>query len=95
MKAVLADFESAPIDERLKATLRFLRKVTLTPEQVTIEDAEAVARAGVSDEAAKDALYVAYIFAFHTRMADTLGYEMPKDDYRQVKFVLLKIGYHR
>jgi hypothetical protein len=31
---VLDDFESAPIDERLRETLRFLETLTLRPEQL-------------------------------------------------------------
>jgi alkylhydroperoxidase family enzyme len=71
---VLADFRTAPIDERLRATLGFLRKVTLEPETVGREDADAVRAAGASDEALRDALYVCAYFNLIDRLADAFGF---------------------
>ena len=39
---VLDGFESAHIDAKLKATLRFLRKMTLEPRALAADDARAV-----------------------------------------------------
>ena len=44
---MLDDFESAPIDAKLLATLRFLRTMTLEPEALTPDAARAVLAAGV------------------------------------------------
>jgi hypothetical protein len=61
---------------------------------VTVADAVALRTAGVSRQAATDALYVAYVFNVNDRMADTLGYALPTDDYMQAPGALLsKRGY--
>lgn len=71
--------ETAPIEEPLRATLRFLRKVTLTPGEVGAADAEAVRAAGVSDEAIADALYVSFYFNLIDRVSDALDFDVPSD----------------
>jgi alkylhydroperoxidase family enzyme len=67
---VLDDYESAPIEERLRETLRFLEAMTLDPERL---DATRALEAGVSREALRDAAYVAAAFNVITRYADALG----------------------
>ena len=76
---MLADHETAPVEEPLRATLRFLRKVTLTPGEVGPEDAEAVRAAGASDEAIADALYVCFYFNLIDRIADSLDFDVPTE----------------
>jgi alkylhydroperoxidase family enzyme len=75
--AVLADLERAPIDERLRATLRFLRKVTLEPEGLTADDMHAVLAAGVSPSQIEDALAVSFAFNVIDRLADTFAFHVP------------------
>jgi len=60
---VLADYETAPIDEKLRATLHFL---------VTLDPARALA-AGVSKQALRDAADVQAGFELIARFADALG----------------------
>ena len=74
---MLQNHESAPISEQLRATLGFLKCVTLTPEAVTAEHVGALLAVGVSHEALDDALHVAFLFNILDRMADTLGWEIP------------------
>jgi hypothetical protein len=61
--AVLADYESAPIDERLRGALHFLR---------TLDPSRALA-AGVSRDALRDAADVQAGFELITRFADAIG----------------------
>ncbi len=90
----MEDYETAPIDEKLRATLGFLRRVTLTPDDVTGEHASAVLATGVSHAALVDALYVAFIFNTMDRLADTLGWEVPSvASFRRTGKMLLKRGY--
>jgi alkylhydroperoxidase family enzyme len=92
--SILDDFKKADIDGKLRAMLAYLEKVTLSPSQVTARDAAQLLAAGVSRQAAVDALYVGYLFNIHDRMADTLGYQLQTDDYMQSPAVLLsKRGY--
>ncbi len=74
---MLADWRTAPIDERLRATLGFLAKLTLEPDEIGPADAEAVRAAGVSDEALADAIHVCALFNTIDRIADALSFHVP------------------
>jgi len=93
---VLDDLESAPIDAKLKATLRFLRKMTLDPHALTPDDARAVLEAGVDREALTHAIHVAYLFNIYDRLADAMGWDVPDTAlgaYQASAQRLLKRGY--
>jgi alkylhydroperoxidase family enzyme len=91
---VLDDFETAPIDERLRSTLRFLRKLVLDPDSVSPDDVRPMLVAGVSREAAADVVYVCFLFSIYTRLADTLGWALLDDaGYRASGRRLLQRGY--
>jgi uncharacterized peroxidase-related enzyme len=75
--AVERDWRTAPVDERLRAMLGFIEKLTLRPEELSRADADAVREAGVSDEAIADALHVAALFNMIVRLADSLGWDVP------------------
>jgi alkylhydroperoxidase family enzyme len=74
---VLDDYTTAPISEKLRSTLGFLRKLTLQPEAIGPADVHALRAQGVSDAAYLDASYVAYLFNVYVRLADTLGWHVP------------------
>ena len=65
------------MDEKLRATLGFLEKLTLRPAELGPADAEAVRAAGVTDEALVDAIHVAALFNMIVRMADSLHWDVP------------------
>ena len=67
---MLDDYETAPIDERLRETLRFLETMTLRPERL---DAAPALAAGVTREALRDAAYVCAAFSLIARIADAIG----------------------
>jgi alkylhydroperoxidase family enzyme len=94
MEAALRDFRTAPIPERCKAMLAYLEKATLTPEAVTVDDARALRRAGVSKEAAEDGLFIAACFHQLVRAADALDWEVPgPDGFAASARFLLTAGY--
>jgi alkylhydroperoxidase family enzyme len=66
------------VDERLRATLGFLEKLTLRPAELAREDAEAVLAAGVSEEALVDAIHVGALLNMIVRLADSLGWDVPE-----------------
>ena len=74
--------------------LGLLEKFTLHHEQLTPDDVRSVLATGVTREAIRDAFYVAFLFNTYDRLADTLGWQLPKDRYyaKAGKF-LLKKGY--
>jgi alkylhydroperoxidase family enzyme len=76
-RAVEADWASAPIDERVRATLGFIETMTLRPDDLTRDDARRVLAAGVSEEALVDAIHVAALFNMIVRLADSLGWDVP------------------
>jgi alkylhydroperoxidase family enzyme len=74
--------------------LGLLEKSTLHHAQLTPSDVRAVLDAGVTREAIRDALYVAFLFNTYDRLADTLGWQLPKDRYyAKAGQFLLKKGY--
>ena len=65
---------------RLAATLVFLEKLTLRPEELGPDDAAAVRAAGVSDVALRDAIAVCSLFSMIVRLADSLGWDVPSPE---------------
>jgi len=94
MQQLLADYKTAKIDEKLRATLALLEKFTLTPDALSVADVRPVLATGVSREAVVDAFYVAFLFNTYDRLADTLGWELPdRRYYPKAGQFLLKRGY--
>jgi len=93
VQAVLADLESAPIEDGLRATLRMLG--TLTREgKVGAADMRQVLSAGISRQQVGDALAVCAAFNTTGRLADAFGFEVlsPEGFEAGAKY-LLKRGY--
>jgi uncharacterized peroxidase-related enzyme len=92
--AVLADYRTAPIPEKLRAMLGFLEKLTLRPEETGPEDVAPLRAAGLSDEEIEDAIHVCALFNVINRVADSLGFE-PADanGYKVSARMLLTKGY--
>ena len=74
---MLNDYRTAPIDEKLRATLGLLEKMTLDHDALGPSDMLTVMRTGVSKEAIQEALEVAFLFNIYDRLADTLGWDVP------------------
>jgi uncharacterized peroxidase-related enzyme len=91
--AVLADLESAPIEEPLRATLRMLGR--LTAEGTTSAgDMREVLATGVSPRQVEDALAVCAAFNTTGRLADAFGFEMlSPEGFEAGARHLLKRGY--
>jgi len=91
--AVLADLESAPVQDGLRATLRMLGKLT-REGKVGAEDMRQVLSAGVSRQQIEDALAVCAAFNATGRLADAFGFEVlsPEGFEAGAKY-LLKRGY--
>ncbi|MCC3331226.1 carboxymuconolactone decarboxylase family protein [Nocardia abscessus] len=74
-RAVLADVESAPIEDGLRATLRMLGKLA-REGTVGAEDMREVLSAGVTRRQVVDALAVCAAFNTTDRLADAFGFEL-------------------
>jgi alkylhydroperoxidase family enzyme len=66
-------------------TLSFLEVLTLRPDELTREDAEAAYAAGVSRQALRDAATVCSLFSMIVRLADSLGWDVPACDRLQAR----------
>ena len=94
VEAVLADWRTAPIDQKLRATLGFLEKLTLTPADVRPADVAPLRAAGVSDAAIEDAIHACVLFNVYDRMADALQFHLPgPDGYAASGRSLMRRGY--
>jgi alkylhydroperoxidase family enzyme len=65
---------------KLRATLAFIEVLTLRPNELTREDAESAYIAGVSQDALRDAATICALFNMITRLADSLGWDVPDPD---------------
>ena len=95
-RQVLDDYTRAPIDERLRATLKLLHKMTLDHGNLGPDDVRAVLTLGVTKEAIADAMEVAFLFNIYDRLADTMGWDVPSESggyYQVAARRLLKNGY--
>ena len=92
--AVLDDWRTAPIDEKLRVTLGLLEKVTLIPGEVGPEDIVPLRAAEISEQAIEDALVVCALFNIIDRMADALDVAIPSaEGFAQTAERLLEQGY--
>jgi alkylhydroperoxidase family enzyme len=91
---VLADWRTAPVDERVAAALAMLETMTLRPGELAAADMRRVLDAGVSEEGVVDALYVGFLFNTIDRIADSLGFLTVSDEqYGKGADRLLQRGY--
>ncbi len=91
---MLTDWRTAPIDERLRAMLGFLAKMTLEPERIRADDVRTLRAAGLTRTAIREACYVAYLFNVYDRLADSFGFRLhPEGEYRGMARTLLGRGY--
>jgi alkylhydroperoxidase family enzyme len=94
VRAVLADYKTAPIDERLRAAIGFLVKLTRSPTELGPDDAAALLAAGLSDRAIEEAIYVAFLFNTIDRIADAFDFEMtPPEGIKWIARILSGPGY--
>ena len=91
--AVLADLESAPIEEPLRATLRMLGQLT-REGRIGAEDVRAVLSSGASPQQVEDALAVCFAFNTTGRLADAFGFEvLSQEGFEAGAKYLLRRGY--
>ena len=75
---MVADWRTAPLSPQLTATLEFLERLALRPDELQPEDAERVFEAGVSEQALRDAAAVCSLFSMIVRLADAFGWDVPE-----------------
>lgn len=73
LAAVLGNVETAPVDDRLRPILLYVRKLTRTPATMTAADAEAIYAAGWDERALFDAIAVCVLFNMMNRIVFGAG----------------------
>lgn len=71
---LLEDIDSAPVEDRLKPLLRYVRRLAATPNEVTQADADAVLTAGWDEQALHDAVAITARAAFMHRLIAGHGF---------------------
>lgn len=91
--ATLADIQTAPVDEPLRATLRLLGKLT-QQNSLDADDIRVVLASSVSPQQIKDALAVSLAFNITDRLANAFGFDVASPEAMKsgARF-LLKRGY--
>lgn len=70
--------DSAPITDAEKQLLRFARKVTHESSRITPSDVQVLRDAGWSEPQIAEGVYIAAMFAFFNRVANSFGLEDPQ-----------------
>jgi uncharacterized peroxidase-related enzyme len=74
IESLLEDLDSAPIDDKFKPLLSFVKKLTLTPSTMTEADADAVFAAGWDEKGLHDTITVTARMNFMCRMVEGYGF---------------------
>jgi alkylhydroperoxidase family enzyme len=93
-EAIIRDWRTAPVSERLQATFTFIEKLTDTPDEVGPEDITKLREYGLGSEEIEDAIYICVAFSIIDRLADAFGFEIPdQEQMRKTSKFLLRLGY--
>ncbi len=76
MRAVSTDWRGADMPEADQALCAYAEKLTRTPADMTLEDAETLRRHGIEDVAIHDVIQVVSYFNYINRVADAVHVEL-------------------
>lgn len=79
MTALLEDIDTAPVDDKIKPILKYVKKLTRTPAQIVKADADAVLEAGWTEQALYHAVSVCALFNFMNRIVEGMGVKVNPD----------------
>lgn len=80
---LLADFDGASVDPRLRPILSYVRKLSVDPAEVAQADADAIVNEGWDDKAVHDAAAITARAAFMQRLVQGHGFNVPPLDVLQ------------
>jgi uncharacterized peroxidase-related enzyme len=67
------DIDSAKVDERLKPVLRYVKKLTLTPDRITQADAQQIFDAGWDENVFLDVIFLCAVVNCMNRFVSGIG----------------------
>lgn len=73
LEALLSDIDSAPVEDRMKPVLRYVRKLTETPSRMVQADADAIFEAGWSEDCFHYTVMICALFNLYNRLMDGYG----------------------
>lgn len=84
LEALVDDLETAPVDERVRALLRLVRLVTLTPTRIAPEDVQAPQDAGWSEAAVRHAIAISARYGMVNRLSMAHGIDVDAEELERV-----------
>jgi alkylhydroperoxidase family enzyme len=82
------------VTPRVRAALAFIETMTLSPARLTAADLAPLREAGLGNAAIEDAMHVCALFNIYTRLADSLGFDIPSQEaFARAAEMLLRRGY--
>ncbi len=93
IEALLADFEHAPVEPRLRPILDYARVLTLTPTRATQRHVDAVFAAGWSERELHDAILTVCLFNFMNRLVEGHGVKGTPGTFAERGQALRDVGY--
>jgi len=92
--AVMQNHQTAPVNERIRATLGFLEKLTKFPEAVTAVDMELMRAVEITDAAIEEVVQICFVFCTINRIADAFDFEIAEGKGRErMGMMLYNLGY--
>ena len=91
--ALKMDINSAKIDDKLKPILRFIKKLTLTPDKITQADAQQIFAAGWDEHAYFDSVCICAIMNCMNRFVTSLSIDVNSPGIKPTDKMLLTLGY--
>ena len=92
---MMADPASAPVADKIKPLLAYVRKLTEAPSRLTDADANAVYDAGWNDEALVHTIAVSAYFNNMNRLVEGAGIVGTEETYAATAALLIEKGYER
>jgi uncharacterized peroxidase-related enzyme len=93
VEKLVNDLETANLDQKMKPVLRYVKKLTLTPNQVTQTDIDVILSVGWDETAVVHANLVCAFFNLMNRWVEGLGIESTPQAVRQASHHLSRYGY--
>lgn len=92
---LMEDADSAPVAEKMKPVLTFVKKLTLSPSRMVQADADAVFDAGWDEDALHDAVMVCALFNFMNRVVEGHGILLGPEELKKRGLMIREQGYDR
>jgi uncharacterized peroxidase-related enzyme len=90
---LIDDVDTAPVDDKLKPILRYVRRLTRHPSSVRQQDVDAIFAAGWDEDAFYHVVAICGLFNFYNRLIDGYGVKSTPDYRKRVGERLAEHGY--